>query len=591
MMTNQLTQNSLEILADIQELRRTPAYSLVDKVLERIKQYMNAENLTIELGDGTLFPYWFSTDPTSLKDQKRPSHRVIDIARGSTKGYHVENIHDGDPSKSQISENIVSCCAATVEYCMKTIAVIYCDLRQSSKRTFTDEHGAFLKELANIFGIFLYAFLGNEKAVVLEIRKRQLEKDLRTASRDPVLIGRSPVMQTLNARLHEAAVNPDFPVLLLGETGTGKNLCALEIHKRSARCNGPFQHVVCSEITDTLGLSEFLGHNRGSFTNAAEKRRGLLLTGDGGTVFLDEVGDLSVAMQAALLRVIETKKVRPVGSDTAIEADFRIIAATNKNLPEMVERNEFRRDLFYRLNPFTITLPALPERKDDIPLLAEWFAQPHGIEPSACQYLMTIDFPGDVRELRDIVDLTKGRVANRTQGGRRNPITKMDIDETMELVRARNLYSPRGASSSVPATAGASRVPAPPSSPIVRSALPNAGVHGYLKAFQEGTLHVMEAMNLFRHHKMDAESYKALINSMNQMVGNNWQEVGRRMNAKESDGTMAQWNNFIDYLRKKQLIPKRVRTSDSSQEGDSNETLDVEADFSGGATTEGRSRV
>ncbi len=221
------------------------------------------------------------------------------------------------------------------------------------------------------------------------------------------LAGTSPPMVQLRERL-EAAAASDIAVLLVGETGTGKDLAARLIHQRSTRAQRPLVAVNCASIPETLFESEMFGHERGAFTGADRRRAGRLEAADQGTLFLDEVGELSLVNQAKLLRAIETSAFELVGSTTTQRVDVRIIAATNRDLAEAVARGTFRQDLYYRLKVIDVRLPALREHRADIPLLVTKFlgdiARRQGkpvqvLSPAAAAALATHDYPGNVREL------------------------------------------------------------------------------------------------------------------------------------------------------------------------------------------------
>jgi two-component system response regulator PilR (NtrC family) len=203
------------------------------------------------------------------------------------------------------------------------------------------------------------------------------------------------------------------PVYIFGESGSGKELVARSIHELGPRSDGPFVPVNCGAIPDELMESEFFGHRKGSFTGAHEDKLGLFQAAKGGTLFLDEVADLPLHMQVKLLRAIQEKAIRPVGSQKEVATDVRILSATHKDLAEQVNQGEFRQDLFYRINVIQITVPALRERKDDIGTLAEhmlkslaneWQMDLPRLSPSALQALRNYDFPGNVRELQNILE-------------------------------------------------------------------------------------------------------------------------------------------------------------------------------------------
>jgi two-component system, NtrC family, response regulator HydG len=225
------------------------------------------------------------------------------------------------------------------------------------------------------------------------------------------LIGYSPAMQRVKERLERLA-RSDVTTLVCGETGTGKEVIAHALHALGARSSGPWICVNCSGIPDGLVESELFGHLKGAFTGAIRDRLGCFEAAQGGTLFLDEIGDISPAVQARLLRAVETKRIERVGSQRTREVDVRIVAATNKSLEEEVRGGRFRADLYYRLNIASIELPPLRTRREDIPLLIQHFIaqnnrlRPHlidAIQQDAMDRLMHYPWPGNVRELRNAI--------------------------------------------------------------------------------------------------------------------------------------------------------------------------------------------
>jgi len=226
------------------------------------------------------------------------------------------------------------------------------------------------------------------------------------------LVGGSPGMTRVKEVIATVA-DSDSPVLIEGESGTGKELVAAAIHRQSGRAKGPFVPVNCSAIPADLMESEFFGHVRGAFSGAVADTLGLFRSAHGGTLFLDEVAELSPALQGKLLRVIQDKEIRPVGSTKTHAVSVRMIAATNKNLEAVVQNGSFRQDLFYRLNVVRIVVPPLRERKGDIPALITYFLRRFnerfrrdvkGIAPDAITALTAYDFPGNVRELENLLE-------------------------------------------------------------------------------------------------------------------------------------------------------------------------------------------
>jgi transcriptional regulator with GAF, ATPase, and Fis domain len=226
------------------------------------------------------------------------------------------------------------------------------------------------------------------------------------------IVGSSPSIKHLLHEVNEIAQN-DATVLILGETGVGKNLIASAIHKRSSRREGPFVTVQCSALTESLITSELFGHEKGAFTGATDTRIGRFELANRGTLFLDEIGDLSLEVQARLLRVLQTKEFERVGGGKkTLTSDFRLITATNRDLAEEVRQKRFREDLYYRINVLPLHIPPLRERKEDIALLAHYFLSAHsskpglgpkGLTPQVIDDLKAYDWPGNVRELENVI--------------------------------------------------------------------------------------------------------------------------------------------------------------------------------------------
>ncbi len=274
-------------------------------------------------------------------------------------------------------------------------------------------------------GAYHYAnkpFNLDELALVVEkaletTRLRREVKQLRASRSEPFAIGRivgdSTRMMQLKMLLQKIASSPASTVLLTGESGTGKDLAAKVIHYNSDRASRPFMNITCSALPEALLESELFGHERGAFTDARQQKIGLLESADGGTVFLDEIGEMVPALQAKLLRVLEEKTFKRVGGSADIRVDVRVIAATNRDLEQAVKENRFREDLYYRLNVMQITLPALREHPSDIPLLLNYYIdlfnrefrkQVRGLTPEAMELLRGYRWPGNIRELRNAVE-------------------------------------------------------------------------------------------------------------------------------------------------------------------------------------------
>ncbi len=226
------------------------------------------------------------------------------------------------------------------------------------------------------------------------------------------LVGASPAMQELLERARLVAAS-EASVFIAGASGTGKELLARAVHRASPRAGKPFVAINCAAIPEHLLESELFGHRKGAFTGAAYHHTGLFLEADGGTVFLDEIGDMPLALQAKLLRVLQERQVRPVGATQAVPVDVRVVSATHRNLEELLQGGQFREDLYYRLNVVSLRLPALAERREDIPLLANHFLQKTAARygkpvtafaPEAMEALVTAPWPGNVRQLQNAVE-------------------------------------------------------------------------------------------------------------------------------------------------------------------------------------------
>ncbi|MBZ5556262.1 MAG: sigma-54 dependent transcriptional regulator [Acidobacteriia bacterium] len=255
-----------------------------------------------------------------------------------------------------------------------------------------------------------------EKALETTRLRREV-RALRASQAQPYsvdrIVGQSKAIAEAKALLQKVAASPASTVLLTGESGTGKDLAAKVLHYQSDRATRPFMNITCSALAETILESELFGHERGAFTDARQQKRGLLESADGGTVFLDEIGEMAPGLQSKLLRFLEEKTFKRVGGVVDIRVDVRVIAATNRNLEEDVKKGRFREDLYYRLNVLPIVLPPLRARADDIPSLVHYFVDVYNTEfrkhvrsvsPDAMKRLQTYGWPGNIRELRNAVE-------------------------------------------------------------------------------------------------------------------------------------------------------------------------------------------
>jgi two-component system response regulator HydG len=267
-------------------------------------------------------------------------------------------------------------------------------------------------ELLLISAISAVASVSLENAFQLEWLESEVQRLERDLNLDQEMTGQSGCIEELRKKIARVA-QTEATVLILGESGTGKELVARSIHRNSARAAKPFVAINCAALTETLLESELFGHERGAFTGAIAQKRGRLECGEGGTVFLDEIGEMPIGLQAKLLRVLQNHEFERVGGTRTLRLDARIVAATNRNLEEASKKGTFRQDLYYRLNVISLRTPALRDRREDIVPLANRFAATfgekcgrriRGISPDARALLRRYDWPGNVRELENAIE-------------------------------------------------------------------------------------------------------------------------------------------------------------------------------------------
>jgi formate hydrogenlyase transcriptional activator len=295
-----------------------------------------------------------------------------------------------------------------------------------TKNRYSEADSELLQEVANQVALAIANMKSYEQIAALKARLEKenvyLQEEIRTVHNFEEIVGNSPKLLDLLRRVDQVAPT-DSSVLIFGETGTGKELIARAIHDRSRRKDRPLVKVNCSAISAGLVESELFGHVKGAFTGAFERRIGRFELADGGTIFLDEVGELPLETQVKLLRVLQEREFEPVGSNRSVRVDVRIIAATNRNLLESISAGRFRSDLYYRLNVFPLEVPPLRERRSDIPQLAMFFLYRYarnlgkkmeGISAAATERLESYSWPGNVRELQNVIEraliLSKGPI-------------------------------------------------------------------------------------------------------------------------------------------------------------------------------------
>lgn len=413
---------------------------LILHIIKQIKEAMDAEGVSVILHDGPRNEFvfcWAESDPnglvTKLKEIRFPADKGI--AGSVFKNGKAELISDIDQDPRHYKDidhstgfKTSSMIAAPLQKKERTIGVL--EVLNKKRGIFDQEDLTFVTTLSPIIAMALdnarmYAELNEAYEEMQDIYKEKdtllrhtteenllLRREIEKRFSFDEIIGNSKVMVNL-FKLCEKVINLDITVLIEGETGTGKELIARCIHYNSPRKNRSFVSQNCGGIPETLLTSELFGHKKGSFTGAVADKRGLFEIADGGTIFLDEVGEMSPAMQTSLLRVLQNGEIRPLGADYQKTVDTRVISATNRNLEEEVAKGNFREDLLYRLNVFTVEVPPLRERTGDIRLLAEHFAKKYsqkidrpskGLSPEALHCLEAYPFPGNVRELENEIE-------------------------------------------------------------------------------------------------------------------------------------------------------------------------------------------
>ena len=303
---------------------------------------------------------------------------------------------------SEETESVLCVPLVAVE---RTIGVLYL-IASGNADGFQEDQVNFVTSAAGIAAVTLENMLALE-TLRSENRRLQAELDL-----DGTIVGESKAMRQIEEFIGKVA-HSDSTVMVRGESGTGKELVAYAIHRNSPRADKPFVAINCAAIPEALLESELFGHEKGAFTGAIGTKKGKLEVAEGGTIFLDEIGDLALPLQAKLLRVLQEKEFERVGGIRALKFDARVIAATNRNLEEAIKSGQFRQDLYYRLNVVATVVPPLRERPDDIPLLAMYFCAKYaekckralkGISSEARSLLMTYSWPGNVRELENAIE-------------------------------------------------------------------------------------------------------------------------------------------------------------------------------------------
>ena len=409
----QKTVRDLNVLLDFSRTLNSVRglMALQEKVLESILAIVPADQVAILLTEngGAEFTSIMGRHRRLGANQPvRASQTILNRVLEENLAVLSDDVQGDDEyrkSDSLIERRVHSVMAVPLEFQEKLLGVLYLEASLPGVH-FDSDMLQLVMTLGNIVALAIDN-AGHLEQLGLENRRLHEELSIHHS-----MIGESKAMREVYAFISRVA-GRDSTVLISGESGTGKELVARAVHTNSVRKDKPFVAINCAAITETLLESELFGHEKGSFTGAVAQKKGKLEVAEGGTVFLDEIGELALPMQAKLLRVLQEREFERVGGTRQIKLDVRLIAATNRDLKEASRTGAFRSDLYYRLNVVSLEMPALRDRKEDIPLLAAFFAARHaekvkrnvaGISPEARACLMRYDWPGNVRELENAIE-------------------------------------------------------------------------------------------------------------------------------------------------------------------------------------------
>lgn len=418
-----ITSDNLKIIEkyrDLIELSKFLAgerniYSLLDIIMQRTTQLLEADRSSLFIVDSEKNEVWsIIAQEVDFKEIRVPLDKGI-VGYTARTG-EIVNIKDAysdsrfyrdvDAKTGYRTRSILSCPVKNSEG--RVIGVIESLNKKTPPHYFTKEDEEVICIISSLASVAIESAFARQSLIDENISLRKLLQH----AYEPVIVGKSNKIKSILSLIKKVAPT-SATVLIRGESGTGKELIARTIHKFSKRACGPFVKISCAAIPETLLESELFGHEKGAFTGAETSRKGCFELANGGTLFLDEIGDISPPVQVKLLRAIQEKEIQKIGSSKPVKVDVRIIAATNKNIEEMIKKGEFREDLYYRLNVISITMPPLRERKEDIPLLVNHIIKKlniemnrkfTGVEEEALQYLLSYHWPGNVRELENTLE-------------------------------------------------------------------------------------------------------------------------------------------------------------------------------------------
>jgi Nif-specific regulatory protein len=420
--TDTLTQIELNVLYEIANIisdSRGKIVESLEKCLSVLQKNLDLENSVIYKLEDDILNIFASVDfnkHQKIISEYKLGEGATGLAAKSKEPIVIENIHSNyiflNKSGNRNNDTISYIAVPMIIDNDEVLGVLAANLTKSTKMDFEDTV-RILTIISSLFTQFMYSsfLLDSEKERLNELKQYyKMEWDSKVHNFGDI-IGESEKMQSV-FNVIERIAPTDVTILVRGETGTGKELVAASIHRRSKRADEPFIKLNCAAITDTLLESELFGHEKGAFTDAKETRKGRFELADKGTLFLDEIGDISASAQVKLLRVLQEREFERVGGSKTIKVNVRLIAATNRNLEEMVKKGEFREDLYYRLNVIPIDMPPLRERGDDIKLLVNFFLQKSiknhkkivAITDEAMGKLMSYPWPGNVREMENTLE-------------------------------------------------------------------------------------------------------------------------------------------------------------------------------------------
>lgn len=412
--------HEIELLYEIAVLlaSTTDVKDTIEQGMRLLKRHNYLERAALfMLSDDDILELYASID-LSAQQRMMATYRVGEGATGlaaqSGEPIIIENVHNNINylnKMGSISAQSISYVAVPVIQDDDIVGVISCNIVESTPLNFDD-----IVRMLTIVGSLFIGTLATQQKFAKEKKelselKEYYEEQVIGEQKFENIIGQSTKMQQIFSMLDMVAPS-DATILVRGETGTGKELIATAVHNLSSRQNGPYIKLNCAAISETLLESELFGHEKGAFTDAKEMRKGRFELADGGTLFLDEIGDISSALQVKLLRILQEQEFERVGGTKTVKTDVRLVAATNRNLEEMVKNGEFREDLFYRLNVIPINLPPLRERYEDVKLLLQHYLnkfmkehrkQMH-FSKLALEALLNYPWPGNIRELQNTME-------------------------------------------------------------------------------------------------------------------------------------------------------------------------------------------